>query len=183
MLGIDYAHVLRDIDHVYLKEDAFSFIGAHSFNNHAMVYRWSNAPLRIGRYCGISYHVKFIMDDGKHKVDRVTCYPFRKNKIGIDTGITVGNDVWIGINSTILYGVTIGNGVIIAAGSVVTHDIPDYCVVGGVPAKIIKRRCTEGEAAQMNRIAWWDWDDAKVEECYEDFSLSIPAFIEKHMNQ
>ena len=180
ILGVDYSHILRVVDDVYLKEDVCTFIGKHSYNNHARVYRWSEAPLVIGNYCAISYGVKFVMDDGKHKVDGVTWYPFRKNEIGKNNGITIGNDVWIGINSTILYGVTIGNGVTVAAGAVVAHDVPDYCVVGGVPARIIKRKCTEGEATQMNRIAWWDWDDKKVEECYDDFKLSIPEFIAKH---
>lgn len=58
-------------------------------------------------------------------------------------GITIGNDVWIGMNVIILNGVTIGNAVTVAAGAVVTTDVPDYCVVGGVPAKIIKHKCTE----------------------------------------
>lgn len=51
----------------------------------------------------------------------------------------IGNDVWIGGNCTILPGVTIGNNVVIAAGAVVTKDIPDNCVAGGVPAKVIKQ--------------------------------------------
>ena len=180
ILGIDYHHILRVVDHVFIKEDAYTDIGRHSINNHAMVYRWSDAPLRIGKYSGISYNVRFIMDDGKHKVDGVTWYPFKKHKVGKDEGITIGNDVWIGMNCTILYGVKIGNGVTVAAGAVVTRDVPDYCVVGGVPAKILKRKCTEEEAAQMNKIAWWDWDDDKVKRCYEDFKLPIPEFIKKH---
>lgn len=180
ILGIDYSHVLKVVDDIYLNEDAFTIIGSHSYNNHAKIYRWSKAPLKIGKYCAISYGVKFIMDDGKHKVNVVSSYPFRNNKVDGYDGIIIGNDVWIGINTTILYGVKIGNGVTIAAGSVVTQDVPDYCVVGGVPAKIIKRKCTEEEAAMMNQIAWWDWDDEKVEECYADFGLSIPEFIKKH---
>ena len=180
MLGIDYTHIMRVVDDVYLKEDVYTTIGSHSYNNHAKIYRWSDAPLIIGKYCAISYGVKFVMDDGKHKVDIVTSYPFKHHKIGGDKGIRIGDDVWIGMNATILYGVTIGNGVTIAAGAVVTHDVPDYCLVGGVPAKIIKRKCTEEEAAQMNKIAWWDWDDEKVEDCYEDFKLPIPEFIKKH---
>ena len=180
MLGIDYTHIMRVVDDVYLKEDVYTTIGSHSYYNHAKIYRWSDAPLIIGKYCAISYGVKFVMDDGKHKVDTVTSYPFKHHKIGGDKGIRIGDDVWIGMNATILYGVTIGNGVTIAAGAVVTHDVPDYCLVGGVPAKIIKRKCTEEEAAQMNKIAWWDWDDDKVERCYEDFKLPIPEFIKKH---
>ena len=54
--------------------------------------------------------------------------------------VTIGNDVWIGMRSIIMPGVTIGNGVVIGAGAVVTKDVPDYAVVGGVPAKIIRLR-------------------------------------------
>jgi len=180
MLGIDYYHILKTVDNVYLNEDAYSDIGSHSYNNHALVYRWGTAPLIIGKYCAISYGVKFVLDDGKHKVDVVSSYPFKNNKIGEDDGIVIGNDVWIGINSTILYNVKIGNGVTIAAGSVVTHDVPDYCVVGGVPARIIKRKCTEEEALVMNKIAWWDWDENLIDERYNDFKLSIPEFINKY---
>lgn len=180
LLGIDYEHILRTIDDVYLKEDPYTSIGAHSYNNRARIYRWSDAPLRIGKYCAISYGVKFVMDDGKHKVDVVSTYPFKDHKVGENQGITIGHDVWMGVNATILYGVKIGNGVTVAAGAVVTQDVPDYCVVGGVPAKVIKRKCTEEESVQMNMIAWWDWDDEKVERCSEDFNLSIPEFIQKH---
>ncbi len=182
LLGVDYNHILRVVDDVYLKEDPFTFIGPHSYNNHARIYRWSNAPLRIGKYCAISYGVKFVMDDGKHKTDVVSSYPFHDNKIGADGGITIGNDVWIGMNATILHGVKIGNGVTVAAGAVVTSDIPDYCVAGGIPAKIVKRKCSEEEAAKMNHIAWWDWDDDIVEKRKEDFSIPISRFLEKYFN-
>jgi len=180
ILGIDYSHILRLADHVFLKEDLYVSVGKHSYDNHAYVYRWSNAPLIIGNYCAISYGVKFVMDDGGHIVRKVSSYPSKKNEIGELRGITIGNDVWIGMNSTILYGVKIGNGVTVAAGSVVTCDIPDYCVVGGVPARIIKRKCTEEEAMVMNKIAWWDWDESLVDERYDDFKLSIPEFINKY---
>ena len=62
----------------------------------------------------------------------------RRNHFGIAKPVTIGNDVWIGANCTILPGVTIGNNVVVAAGAVVTKDVPDNCVVGGVPAKVIK---------------------------------------------
>lgn len=62
----------------------------------------------------------------------------RRERIGICKPITIGDDVWIGGNATILPGVNIGNNVIVAAGAVVTKDIPDNCIVGGVPAKKIK---------------------------------------------
>ncbi|MDO5292442.1 MAG: sugar O-acetyltransferase [bacterium] len=63
----------------------------------------------------------------------------RRRHLGVAKPVEIGNDVWIGGNSTILPGVHIGNNVIIAAGAVVTKDVPDNCVVGGVPAKVIKK--------------------------------------------
>lgn len=62
----------------------------------------------------------------------------RRNHAGIAKPVRIGNDVWIGGNVTVLPGITIGNNVIVGVGAVVTKDVPDNCVVGGVPAKIIK---------------------------------------------
>ena len=62
----------------------------------------------------------------------------RREHLGIGKPVTIGNDVWIGVNCTILPGVTIGNNVVVAAGAVVTKDVPDNCIVGGVPAKVIR---------------------------------------------
>lgn len=180
LLGIDYSHIMRLVDHVYLKEDVHTAIGEGSYDNHAIVYRWSDAPLVIGKYCSISYGVKFILDDGGHKTNQVTSYPFKSNPIGEKRGITIGNDVWIGLGAMILYGVKVGNGVTIAAGAVVTTDVPDYCVVAGVPAKVVKRKCTTQEAEQMNRIAWWDWGKETIEIRKSNFQSSIEDFIKKY---
>lgn len=179
-LGVDYDHVLRVVDSVYLKEDHYTSIGYKSYNNNALVYRWTDAPLVIGKYCSISYHVKFILDDGRHCFNNVSNYPFESNEIAGKRGIVIGNDVWIGMGATILNGVTIGNSVTVAAGAVVTKEVPDYCVVAGVPAKIVKRKCTEKEADMMNQIAWWNWDDEKIKQRINDFRLSIPEFIAKY---
>ena len=62
----------------------------------------------------------------------------RRKSLGIAKPVTIGNDVWIGGSVIIVPGVTIGNNVVIAAGAVVTHDVPDNCLVGGVPARKIK---------------------------------------------
>lgn len=180
MLGISKKHMGYVVDNHYLKEDTYTQRGKGTYDNNAIVYRWSNAPLVIGKYCSISYGVKFVMDDGSHTYNRVSNYPFKGNGISKDMGIRIGNDVWIGLNATILQGCTIGNGVTIAAGAVVTKDVPPYCVVGGIPAKIIKRKCTEKEAEKMNKIAWWNWSDDVIDERKDDFKLSISEFIEKY---
>lgn len=179
ILGIDYNHILRTIDYVYLKEDKFSELDYKSYANNALVFRWSDAPIRIGKYCSIADGVRLIVDDGKHKTNCVTSYPFQENLIGKKRGITIGNDVWIGQNVVILPGIKIGNGVTIGAGSVVTKDIPDYCVAGGVPARIIKRKCSVSDAELMNRIAWWNWSNEKILENTLSLTGSIEEFIKK----
>lgn len=97
--------------------------------------------------------------------------------------IKIGNDVWLGKNVIITNGVNIGNGVIAAAGAVITKDVPDYAVVAGVPARIIKYRYKEEQIKELNKIAWWNWSDDKNRECYEDFYLEIDVFIEKHRRE
>jgi serine acetyltransferase len=66
--------------------------------------------------------------------------------------------VWIGANSVILSGISIGNGAIVGAGSVVTKDIPDFAIVAGNPAKVIRMRFNEEEIAHINALQWWNWD-------------------------
>lgn len=183
ILGVDYNHILKIIDYVYLKEDRHTTIGFKSYSNNALVFRWSDAPLKIGKYCSIADGVRFIMDQGKHLTNCVSSYPFKTNEIGKRSGITIGNDVWIGQKSIIMPGVKIGNGVTIAAGAVVTDDIPDYCVAAGIPAKIIKRKCSEKEASLMNLIAWWDWPEEKITSAHDDFNGSIADFITKYRQQ
>ena len=142
LLGIPYNHILRSVDKVFISEDSFTYIGEGSYNNNARIYRWTDDPVTIGKYCSISHGVEFILDTGGHQVSEVTTYPFfRGEKDGL--GIHIGNDVWIGSNVIILNGVTIGNGVTVAAGAVVTESVPDYCIIGGIPARIIRKKCSE----------------------------------------
>ena len=204
LLGIDYRQALRIHDYVFLRNDKFTHIGHKTYDNGAMVWRWTDAELTIGKYCSIANNVRFIIDDGYHQSspDAVTSFPVVNNLFknetslpsGIDKnqflnelkqrkGITIGNDVWIGMGAFIMPGVTVGNGVIIAANSVVTKDIPDYRTVAGAPAKVVKQKLDEDKIQIMNKIAWWDWDEKLIKQRAEDFYLKIDDFIKKYDNQ
>ena len=90
--------------------------------------------------------------------------------------VEIGHDVWIGTNVTILPSVKIGNGAIIAAGAVVTKDIPDYAIVGGVPAKVLKYRFSDDEIKRLNQSKWWEWPDEKIKRHINKFSAPEDFF-------
>ncbi len=92
----------------------------------------------------------------------------------------IGNDVWLGQNVIITNYANIGNGVVAAAGAVITKDVPDYAVVAGVPARIIRYRYTPAQIEALNKIAWWNWTDDEIRERFDDFYLPIEEFIEKY---
>ena len=74
----------------------------------------------------------------------------------------VGNDVWIGYEAVVLAGVTIGDGAIIGSRAVVTKDVPPYTIVGGIPAKPIRRRFDDAAIEKLEALRWWDWDEEKI---------------------
>ncbi len=94
--------------------------------------------------------------------------------------VKIGNDVWLGRNVLITNSSNIGNGVIAGAGAVITKNVPDYAVVVGAPARIIRYRYTSEQVEKLNRIAWWNWSDDVIRERYDDFYIDIDAFIEKY---
>lgn len=104
-----------------------------------------------------------------------------RDKINSLRRIKIGNDVWLGQNVLITNYANIGNGVIAGAGSVITKDVPDYAVVVGAPARIIRYRYTQEEIESLNKIAWWDWTDDEIRERYDDFYLPIDQFIKKYL--
>ncbi len=89
----------------------------------------------------------------------------------------IGNDVWIGNNAMIMDGVKIGDGAVIAGGAVVTKDIEPYTIVGGVPARLIKKRFSEEQINKLLEIKWWDWNVEKLKEKAEKFS-DINLFLD-----
>ena len=76
----------------------------------------------------------------------------------------IGNDVWIGYEAVVMAGVTIGDGAVIGSRAVVTKDVPPYTIVGGVPARPIRRRFPEETVLALLEIKWWDWPKEKITE-------------------
>lgn len=122
----------------------------------------------IGNYCSIAHEV--ICGLGRHPLDLFSTSPIfykRNNPLYLQIvnkdfefeeylPINIGHDVWIGARAIIMDGVNIGNGAVIAAGAVVTKDVPDFAIVGGVPAKIIKYRI-ERESSIKRQDNWWNY--------------------------
>jgi phosphonate metabolism protein (transferase hexapeptide repeat family) len=95
--------------------------------------------------------------------------------------VNIGHDVWIGHGAIILPGVTIGNGAVIGSGAVVTKDVAAYTIVGGVPARLIKRQFPIEIGERLDQLAWWDWSHERLRAALEDFrTLPIDAFLDKH---
>lgn len=92
--------------------------------------------------------------------------------------VEIGNDAWIGANAKILNGCRIGDGAIVAAGAVVTRDVPPYTIVGGVPAKEIRKRFTEEQIEFLLKFQWWNRDVEWLREHAEDFG-DIDLFMKK----
>lgn len=126
-----------------------------------------NGNIIIGSFCSIGRNVT--IQEYNHFTDRLTTYYIFKNVLNEAKNentslgsINIGSDVWIGANSTILSGVKIGNGAIIGANSLVNKNIPNYSIVAGNPAKIIKMRFSDEIIKKLDQIKWWDWPIEKI---------------------
>ncbi|MBS6235122.1 MAG: CatB-related O-acetyltransferase [Clostridiales bacterium] len=149
------------------------------FEQNNVLFNWPEFGdrLLIGKFCSIASGVQFIMNTANHRISSVTTYPFHVfggawaehtpphlEQLPFKGDTVVGNDVWIGKNSTILPGVQIGDGAIIAAHSVVTKDVGPYQVVGGNPARFLKKRFDDALIALLLQVRWWDFPPEKLVE-------------------
>lgn len=137
------------------------------------LFDFTGDKLIIGKFCMIASGVTFIMNGANHLTDAISTYPFAifgkgwedamKGKTYPSKGDTIiGNDVWIGYNATIMAGVKIGDGAIIATNSTVTKDVEPYTIVGGNPAREIRKRFPDDVIQTLLELKWWDWDAGKI---------------------
>lgn len=144
-------------------------------NNVLYHYPINDDKLQIGKFCSIACGAKFLFNSANHTLSSLSTYPFPLffEEWGLEKkdvtkawdnkgNIVIGNDVWIGYEAVILAGVTIGDGAIIGTRAVVTKDVPPYTVVGGVPAKLIKRRFSEETISALLEIQWWNWSEERI---------------------
>ena len=149
--------------------------GAENFNRNILYhFPFVGDKLIIGRFCAIARRTTFIMNGANHITSGISTYPFYIFGNGWNENppppgafpfkgdTVIENDVWIGYDSTIMPGVKIGNGAIIASKSVVTSDVGAYSIVGGNPAREIRRRFSDEDIERLETIAWWNWPADKI---------------------
>lgn len=133
------------------------------------LFDFTGDKLIIGKFCMIASGITFIMNGANHLSNAISSYPFAifgngwedamEGKSYPTKGNTViGNDVWIGYNATIMAGVKVGHGAIIATNTTVTKDVEPYSIVGGNPAKEIRKRFSKEEIERLLDLKWWDKD-------------------------
>ena len=150
------------------------FEDVHNFEKNVKYhFDFTGDQLIIGKFCMIASDVKFIMNGANHLSNAISTYPFSifgngwenamEGKAYPNKGnIEIGNDVWIGYNATIMAGVKIGDGAIIATNATVVSHVEPYTVVGGNPAREIKKRFSPEIIERLLKLQWWNWDIEKI---------------------
>lgn len=138
-------------------------------NNVLFNYPFFGEKLIIGRYCCLAEGSTFIMGAANHRLSSVTTYPFNVmgglwrelstphiDELPHKDDTVVGNDVWLGLDAVVMPGVRLGDGCIVAAKSVVTKSFEPYSIIGGNPARLIRKRFDDGLIELLLRFAWWN---------------------------
>ena len=144
-------------------------------NNVLYHYPINHDRLVIGKFCSIACGAKFLFNSANHSMQSLSTYPFpiffeewelsREHvaEAWDNKGdIVIGNDVWIGYEAVILAGVAIGDGAVIGTRAVVTKNVPPYTIVGGVPAKPIRKRFPDDIITALLALRWWDWPEERI---------------------
>ena len=163
----DYSYVVNDSNIIYTTIGKFCSIAAHTRINPG------NHPMQRASQSHFTYRASAYFEDAE---DDAAFFDWRRS-----TPVTISHDVWIGHGAIVLAGRSIGTGAVVAGGAVVTKDVPDYAIVAGNPARIIRRRFPEEIAGRLKALAWWDWEHARLRAALDDFrALSVEAFLDKY---
>lgn len=178
-------HLNQVVDHPRIEIGDFSYFGHFEvLDNYAAflapyLFPLSPEKLVMGKFCQIAHGVRFITSSANHNMSGFSTFPFNNFMMTPETTVAeiqamfqvsekkgdtiIGNDVWIGMEAVIMPGVTVGDGAIIGARSVVVKDVEPYTIVGGNPAKALKKRYDEKIIASLLKIQWWNWPVEKIE--------------------
>lgn len=163
----DYSYVVNDANVIYTTIGKFCSIAAMTRINPG------NHPMQRASQSHFSYRSSAYFDDAE---DDAAFFDWRRAH-----AVTIGHDVWIGHGAIVLAGRSIGTGAVVAGGAVVTKDVPPYTIVAGNPARPIRRRFPEEIAQRLQKLAWWDWEHARLRAALDDFrSLSVEDFLARH---
>jgi phosphonate metabolism protein (transferase hexapeptide repeat family) len=163
----DYSYVANDSDIIYSAIGKFCSIAAHVRINPG------NHPMERASQSHFTYRASRYFPG---EADEAAFFDWRRSH-----AVTIGHDVWIGHGAVILPGRTIGTGAIVAAGAIVTKDVAPYAIVGGNPARPIRRRFPEAVADALLALAWWDWPHERLRAALPDFrALSAEAFVARY---
>jgi phosphonate metabolism protein (transferase hexapeptide repeat family) len=158
---------VNDSNIIYTTIGKFCSIAAHTRINPG------NHPMQRASQAHFTYRASAYFEDAE---DEAAFFDWRRS-----TPVAIGHDVWIGHGAIVLAGRSIGTGAVIAGGAVVTKDVPDYTIVAGNPARIIRRRFPEEIGERLKALAWWDWEHAALRTALDDFrALSVEAFLEAY---
>lgn len=161
-------------------------------NNVLYHYPINNDRLIIGKFCSIACGAKFIFNCANHTLKSLSTYTFPlffeewdlpKSEVAASWDnkgdIVIGNDVWIGYDAVIMAGVKIGDGAIIGTRAVVTKDVEPYSIVGGVPAKEIRKRFSPDVIEKLQSLQWWNWSRDKIQKSLNAIQSGDIGALEK----
>ena len=165
------------------------------FENNNVLYHFpiNHDRLIIGKFCSIACGAKFIFNCANHTMKSLSTYTFPlffeewdlpKSEVSSSWDnkgdIVIGNDVWIGYEAVIMAGVKIGDGAIIGSRAVVTKDVEPYSIVGGVPAREIRKRFATDIIEKLQELQWWNWPAEKIKESIHNIqSGNIEALVKQ----
>lgn len=163
----DYSYVDHDSEIIYATIGKFASIAAQVRINPG------NHPMERAAQAHFTYRASLYFPG---EPDEQAFFDWRRS-----TPVIIGHDVWIGHGVVVLPGVRIGHGAVLAAGAVVTKDVPDYTIVGGTPARPLKRRFSTEIAERLAALCWWDWSHDALRAALPDFrSMSVEAFLDRY---
>lgn len=163
-----YSYVVNDSDIAYATIGKFCSIAAMTRINPG------NHPMHRASQAHFTYRASAYFDG---EADEEGFFAWRR-----EHHVAIGHDVWIGHGAIVLPGRNIGTGAVVAAGAVVTKDVPDYAIVGGNPARLIRYRFQAEVAARLKALAWWNWDHQRLREALPHFrSLNAEEFLKQYL--